>query len=253
MGFGTWVLGIVAFLVVWIAGVVVAGRGIGLWWGAVVWPWLVAGTGAYFLAWRYGRRDEAELLADGRRCLSCGRLVADGVAICPNEDCDGVEFGTQLDLLRRDGAYRELAAVQDIEERNQFMKRSGQFRGTIAFMPARVFWGLLGIYARAIWGRGEDATDASQMRWWASRLVLVGGVLGAVGVAGGFSPFTVQGYGVWVDVLNWLEAALVLVTSVVAAVAIAFRGPGTVHARIRALEKRAAVGAAARTDAVLNP
>jgi hypothetical protein len=81
----------------------------------------------------------------------------------------------------------------------------------------------------------------------------VGGIFAALGVAGGFGPFTVKRYGVWVDVLNWLQSAAVLVIAVVVAVAIAFRGPGSVHARINALEKRAAEGAAARTDAILTP
>src|SRR5687768_1064765 len=126
MGFFRWTLAVVLWVASWVAAValggVVGGTAGAIGWGLMVYPWLGLSAGAYWLARRSASREEADGTLFLRRCLDCGRPVAEGVGLCPDQACDGVEFGYQWDVHRRDVRYRareDAAAAERADRENE--------------------------------------------------------------------------------------------------------------------------------------
>ncbi|MBI3972175.1 MAG: hypothetical protein HY332_12870 [Chloroflexi bacterium] len=151
-------------------------------------------------------------------------MAADAL-ICPY--CSSVELGAanQLHAHARSSEARRLALQPEIV--GEELECSGQLRGWIGFMPARLIWGYGYWYMRGVFGLGGiDLTDPDEMRWWASRLLFVGAFFAALGVALVNNPFAAA---------TWAAAGVTLLALIAASVCIAMLGPrSTVPSRWRA-------------------
>ncbi|MBI3972174.1 MAG: hypothetical protein HY332_12865 [Chloroflexi bacterium] len=51
MSFVTWALWVVGGLLSWLLAIAVSGRGLGIWWGLMVYPWIAGSLAAFGFAW----------------------------------------------------------------------------------------------------------------------------------------------------------------------------------------------------------
>ena len=238
MGFFRWAFLLAVWLVTWVGAVLVGGLLGGVaWafgWGLMVYPWLALAAGAYWLAWRAARKEEADGTLFLRRCLECGRPVAEEITICPDQACDGVDFGYQWDVHRRDAAYRSREEATVAEQLNRERKqRSEQLRwiGNVTWRP---YWTLVGWYVRGFFGRATYDTEPDQMRWWSSRMLAVGGFFAALVVNASVGPADPVAPESTLDsLMAWGRTLMVLAGALVLSGYIAVNGPGSMHARLR--------------------
>ena len=75
-------------------------------------------------------------------------------------------------------------------------------------MPAGPFWGAPAWYARGLLGFSPaDPGDPVELRWWASRLLLLGGVFAAAGAVAEVARDLYDLHGAWLTGLAVLLAA----------------------------------------------
>lgn len=206
-------------------------------WGLLVYPWFALSTVFFWRARRLARREEADGTLFLRRCLACGRAVSQDTVICPDQACDGVDFGYQWDVYQRDGAYRGREAATVAAGVNQERARRAVEMGWVGSVTWRPYWTLVGWYARGVFGRGGEPTDTEQQLWWSSRLLAIGGVFAALVVnatAGEVEPST---GGALEALLGWGRILTVLTVALVLSAWIAVSGPGSMRARLRTAER----------------
>lgn len=181
----------------------------------MVYPWIAGSLAALGFAWFHSRREQRGYR--GQICLDCHRHVAADKSVCPH--CRSVNIGTAglLHARARPAEARRLAR-EEAEVREE-LERSGQLRGTIAFMPARLFWKYANWYMRGVVGLGVlDLSNPDDMRWLSSRLLFAGAFFASGGVA-----LVNNAY----DPLTWIAAGATLLAIITASVAIAVWGPRT--------------------------
>ena len=241
MAFFRWALFGVVWLAAWVAAVLLGGLLGGtqgaLGWGLLVYPWVALSAAFLWQAWRQARREEADGTLFLRRCLACGRAVSEETVICPDQACDGVDFGYQWDVHRRDEAYRGREAATVAADLNRERARRIDQMGWIGTLTWRPYWSLVGWYVRGVFGRSDYGTETEQLLWWSSRLLAIGGVFAAlvVNATGGQTWSSTDG--ALESLVGWGRILTVLVAALAVSGWIAVSGPGSMRARLRTAER----------------
>jgi hypothetical protein len=164
-----------------------------------------AGLGCLTVAEVKARREGRAARTPRPHCADCGAAVPTGAAVCPR--CGGVRVGAQP------GGRRW--------ERSQATAMSTALRaaGGPTAQPGRIGWlppagfAALSWYVRGLVGAHYvyvEPASPEALRWWASRLLLIGGLLAALVAAG--------------EIGTWLAALPVLGAGAGSSIAIARRG-----------------------------
>jgi len=169
----------------------------GYWSGFVAAP-VAAGLLCLAVALARERREARDLAVRGRapRCNECGAAVPAGRAACPR--CHSADVGPAR-RPRPDGGT--VAAARTREREREASPRP-------QFVPAGPFWGAPAWYARGLLGFApEDPGSPGEMRWWAARLLLLGGVFAAFGTVAEAARGSYDLHGAWLAGLPVLLAA----------------------------------------------
>ena len=167
----------------------------GYWSGFVAAP-VAAGILCLAAAFARERREARARAALGQApwCNECGAAVPVGRAICPR--CHSADVGPARRPLP---APRTAARVGEREW-------DGAARPQL--VPVGPFWGATAWYVRGLLGfEPADPGSPVELRWWASRLLLVGGGFTAAGAVAEVARDSFDLHGAWLTGLAVLLVA----------------------------------------------